>query len=97
VLRDDFHCNQVNLSSQQKKRLSQKVICLDKHTLEDVAGIFKPEIISWLARRPMPSMVSFCGKNLIHDWDPLHTKQFDAIMKSFRTGRNVAQENGEHG
>jgi len=48
VLRDDFHCKQVKLSSQQKKRLSQKAISLDKHALEDVAGIFKPEtILGW--------------------------------------------------
>ncbi len=48
VLRDDFHCKKVKLSSQQKKRLSQKAISLDKHALEDVAGIFKPEtILGW--------------------------------------------------
>lgn len=48
VLRDDFHCKKVKLSSQQKKRLSQKAISLDKHVLEDVAGIFKPEtILGW--------------------------------------------------
>jgi hypothetical protein len=48
VLRDDFHCKKVKLSSQQKKRLSQKAISLDKYALEDVAGIFKPEtILGW--------------------------------------------------
>ena len=38
VLRDEYHCRKVKLSAQQKKRLAQKAISLDKNTLEDVGA-----------------------------------------------------------
>ena len=48
VLSENYSCKKIDLTDQQKKRLSQKAIHLDKHVLEDVAGIFKPEtILGW--------------------------------------------------
>ncbi len=48
VLRDKYKCKKLQLNEEQKKRLANKAINLNKHILEDIIKIFQPEtVLSW--------------------------------------------------
>ncbi len=48
VLRDKYKCKKLQLTDEQKKRLSVKAINLNKHILEDVIKIFQPAtVLGW--------------------------------------------------
>jgi len=83
LLRDQYGCKQLNLTDSQPRRLVRKGHDIGRHLLKQVNGLWMKQV----ARNITDSEDGFLKDNkyLIHDRDPLYTKDFDEFIESFGT------------